>query len=154
MRPLATVTRCSTTAEPNISMKKYSSGLPACQSSRAFSSHSLPALTATSTAPWACGGLELVVEMFRGKFRAGDDEPIADKFHGIRLPRVNPRPAVFREPLPRRVGEFASAAIQLMPARIAEQPFEFGFLHADVRFVFHQFHRFENLCAGRDRQLR
>ena len=35
MRPLATVTRCSTTAEPNISRKKYSSGFASCQSWRA-----------------------------------------------------------------------------------------------------------------------
>ena len=44
----------STTADPNTSRKKYSSGLPSRQSSRAFSSHSGPALTATSMASRAC----------------------------------------------------------------------------------------------------
>ena len=58
--PLVRATRYSTTAEPKISRKKYSSGLPSFQSSRARSSHSLPALTATRTAPVA----PVVLEMF------------------------------------------------------------------------------------------
>ena len=128
------VTRCSTTAEPNISRKKYSSGFSSRQRVCASSSSSGAGADGDEHRAMGAGCVERVPQPRAGEAHAVDDDRVvvdAQRARSLaRRPTAGRAARTSRAPS-RPVRCARSSSTQ--PARIPEQPRVLGGLHVDSR---------------------